>query len=102
MFEVPAAIPVTIPVDESTVAIAVLLLLQDPIPPPRTTEFVLNVVVPEIQIVFVPVTDAILAFGITVTPKVLAELVPQLLAAVTLIFPFWPELPVVTFIEFVP
>jgi hypothetical protein len=61
-----------IPVDESTVAC--LTTTQDPISPPRTTEFVLNVVVPEIQIVFVPVTDAILA-GITVTPKVLAELV---------------------------
>ena len=38
----------------------------------------------------------------TVTGKVLAELVPQLLAAVTLIFPFWPVAPVVTVIELVP
>ncbi len=39
MFEVPAAIPVTIPVAAFTVATEVLLLLQVPIPPPNTTEF---------------------------------------------------------------
>ena len=38
MFEVPAVIPVTIPVTESTVATEVLLLLQEPVPPPSTTE----------------------------------------------------------------
>jgi hypothetical protein len=32
----------------------------------------------------------------------LAELVPQLFDAVTLIFPFWPALPVVTVIDVVP
>ena len=40
--------------------------------------------------------------GLTVTPRELAELVPQLFVAVTLILPFWPVLPDVTVIEFVP
>jgi hypothetical protein len=40
--------------------------------------------------------------GLTVTARVLAELVPQLFVAVTLIVPFWPGLPDVTVIEFVP
>jgi hypothetical protein len=50
----------------------------------------------------VPVTEAMLAFGRTVTAKLLAELVPQLFPAVTVIFPFWPGVPVVTVIEVVP
>ena len=40
--------------------------------------------------------------GLTDTAKLLAELVPQLFVAVTLIVPFWPGLPDVTVIEFVP
>jgi hypothetical protein len=36
----PADTPVTNPVDELTVAIAVLLLLHVPVPPPRTTPMV--------------------------------------------------------------
>ena len=39
--------------------------------------------------------------GLTVTAKLLAELVPQELVAVTVIFPFWPALPDVTVIELV-
>ena len=38
ILQVPGATPVTKPVAESTVAIAVLLLLQAPVPPPKTTE----------------------------------------------------------------
>jgi hypothetical protein len=40
--------------------------------------------------------------GFTVTARLLAVLVPQLLPAVTLILPFCPALPVVTVIEVVP
>ena len=40
--------------------------------------------------------------GLTVTAKLLAALVPQLLPAVTVIFPFCPAVPVVTVIEVVP
>ena len=39
ILQVPAATPVTDPVDEFTVAIPVLLLLQAPVPPLSTTEF---------------------------------------------------------------
>jgi len=39
---------------------------------------------------------------ITVTARALAELVPQLFPAVTLILPFCPAEPVVTVIEVVP
>jgi len=38
----------------------------------------------------------------TVTARELAELVPQVLPAVTETVPFWPALPVVTVIEVVP
>ena len=40
--------------------------------------------------------------ALTVTANVLAALVPQLLAAVTLTFPFCPALPDVTVIDAVP
>ncbi len=43
-----------------------------------------------------PVTDVILAFGITVTASVAGALVPHVFPAVTVIFPFWPAEPVVT------
>ncbi len=66
MFEVPAEIPVTTPVDEFTVATAVLLLLQVPVPPPKTTELAKKVVDPEIHIGLDPVTEAILALGLIV------------------------------------
>ena len=48
--------------------------------------------------------DAIAAVfdALTVTPNDLAELVPQLLVAVTVIFPFWLLFPEVTVIEVVP
>ena len=39
--------------------------------------------------------------GLTKTANVLAALVPQELVAVTVIFPFCPEFPVVTVIELV-
>ena len=39
ILHVPEATPVTSPVDELTVAIAVLLLLQAPVPPLITAEF---------------------------------------------------------------
>ena len=54
----------------------------------------------ELVPVIVPGVDG--AAGFTTTAKVLAELVPQLLEAVTLIFPFCPALPDVTVIEVVP
>ena len=41
------------------------------------------------------------ASGFTVTASVRAELVPQELVAVTAMFPFCPEVPVVTVIELV-
>jgi hypothetical protein len=40
--------------------------------------------------------------GLTVTAKLPGKLAPQLLSAVTLIFPFCPADPVVTVIEVVP
>ena len=40
--------------------------------------------------------------GLTTTAKLLAALVPQLLPAVTVIFPFCPAAPDVTVIELVP
>ena len=41
-------------------------------------------------------------FGLTVTAKVCAVLVPHELVAVTVTFPFCPDAPTVTVIEFVP
>ena len=49
-----------------------------------------------------PVTEAMLATGLTVTARVLAELVPQLFPAVTVMFPFCPGVPVDTVIDIVP
>ena len=43
-----------------------------------------------------------LATGLTVTAILLAALVPQLLPAVTVMFPFCPAVPVVTVMEVVP
>jgi hypothetical protein len=43
-----------------------------------------------------------LALGITVTARLFAALVPQLLPAVTVIFPFWPAVPVLTVTDVVP
>ena len=48
------------------------------------------------------VIDAEVGGVLTTTGRVLAELVPQLLPALTLISPFWPVAPVVTVIELVP
>ena len=40
--------------------------------------------------------------ALTDTAKIFAALVPQELPAVTETLPFWPEVPVVTVMEFVP
>ena len=101
MLHVPPVTPVTNPT-ALTVAIAALLLLHAPVPPLNTTVLAVYVVVPAIHKGLVPVTDAILATGLTVTAKLLAELVPQLFPAVTVMFPFCPAVPVVTVMEVVP
>jgi hypothetical protein len=75
ILHVPAATPVTNPVDEFTVATAVLLLLQAPVPPPSTTPTVVYVAVAPIHSGVVPVTDVITAFGLMVT-DCCAETVP--------------------------
>ena len=62
MLLVPAAIPVTKPVEELTVATEVLLLLQAPVPPLRNTELALYVAVLPIQRPAVPETEPMLAF----------------------------------------
>ena len=49
-----------------------------------------------------PVTEAMLALGRTVTARLFAVLVPQLLPAVTVMFPFCPTVPGLTVIELVP
>ena len=72
MLQVPAPVAVTFP-DASTVVIAVLSLLQAPAPkgPPRTIELAVNVVVALIHKgLLIPVTDAMLAIGLTVTVTV--------------------------------
>jgi hypothetical protein len=71
----PANIPVTNPVDELTVATAVLLLLHAPVPPPSTTPAVEYVAVAPTHNGVVPVTDVIAAFEFTVT-DCCAETVP--------------------------
>ena len=58
-------------------------------------------VLPE-QIEVPPVTVPPMLAGEIVTARLLAELVPQLLPAVTVIFPFCPADPVVTVIDIVP
>jgi hypothetical protein len=67
ILHVPTATPVTNPVDELTVATAVLLLLQDPVPPPNTTPVAVYVAVPPMHNGLVPVTDVTFAVGVTVT-----------------------------------
>jgi hypothetical protein len=57
--------PVTTP-DELTVATEILLLLHAPVPPLRTTELALYEAVAPSHIGVSPVTEAILALGITV------------------------------------
>jgi hypothetical protein len=73
----PADIPVTNPVDELTVATAVLLLLHAPVPPPRTTPVVVYVAVAPIHSGVVPVTDAIPALGLIVTDCCADTVPPQ-------------------------
>ena len=74
---VPAATPVTTPVEAFTVATAVLLLLQVPV----LREVVLNVAVAPIQTVAAPLT--VPAFGSGFTVIVWFELVvPQVLVTV--------------------
>ena len=68
---VPAATPVTMPVNEPIVAVAGVT--DDQIPPPAT---LLNVVVPEGQVVAVPVMVPAFGEGLTVTIVVVAA-VPQ-------------------------
>ena len=53
--------------DELTVATEVLLLLQEDVPPPRTTRFAVYVVVAASQIGDAPVTEPTLATLVTVT-----------------------------------
>ena len=62
----PAEIPETNPA-ALTVAIAMLLLLQPPVPPPGTTPFVVYIAVPAIHNGLVPVTEVIAALGFIVT-----------------------------------
>ena len=83
MVTVPAATPVTTPVLEFTVAMAVLLLLQ--LPP--VVAFARVVVLP-IQALSVPVIAATVGRAFKVTAKVRAMLVQVLVpVAVTLQFP---------------
>lgn len=66
MLHVPADIPVTSPV-ALTVAIAGLLLLQAPVPPPRTNPFGMRIVVPPMHNRVFPKIEVIPAFGLIVT-----------------------------------
>ena len=73
MLQFPAPVAVTFP-DASTVVTAVLSLLQMPVPPLRTTELAVKVVVLPIHNgLLMPVTDAMLALGLTVTVTVKGE-----------------------------
>jgi hypothetical protein len=87
ILHVPAATPVTKPVDELTEAIAVLLLLHAPVPPPRTTPVVVYIAVAPIHSGVVPVTDVTLAVGATVTvcTAVTGPLHPAALAVITVV-----------------
>ena len=75
MFAVRGLRAVTTPVPAFTVATPVLSLLHAPVPPPNTTELAVYVVVAPTHTGVVPVTDAMLAFGVTVI-NCLAEAVP--------------------------
>src|SRR6478752_949986 len=66
MLDVPDAIPVTNPVDESTVALAGTLLLHAPVPPPNTNEFAEYIAVAPMHKGEVPETEDMLAIGFTV------------------------------------
>lgn len=62
----PAESVVTSPVEAFTVATDVLLLLQDPVPPPNTTPLAVKMVgEPPIQSGLVPLTEVTAAVGIT-------------------------------------
>ncbi len=67
MLQEPAATAVTSPVDEFTVATDVLLLLHAPVPPLKTTVFAVYCAVAPAHNGEVPVTDATLALGVTVS-----------------------------------
>jgi hypothetical protein len=67
MLELPAAIAVTTPVEGSTVATFVALLLQAPVPPLNTAEVALYVAVAPIHKGVVPVTEPALALAYVVT-----------------------------------
>jgi len=58
---------VATPDDASTVAIKALLLLQTPVPPPKTMELAVYVAVPVTAREVTPVTEVMAAFGLTVT-----------------------------------
>ena len=73
MVAVPALTAVTTPVDELTVATAVLLLLHEP---PETPLLVYVAVAP-IQSGDVPLTVPALAFGLTVNDLVAEDAPPQ-------------------------
>ncbi len=66
ILQVPAAIPVTNPVDGTTEAIPLLLLLQVPVPPPVTIELAMYVVLVLVQIGLTPETEPTLALGVIV------------------------------------
>lgn len=63
---VPAETAVTKPADGSTVATELLLLLHDPVPPPRTTPFAVKVAVSPTQSGLLPLTELTAASGVTV------------------------------------
>ena len=63
---VPAPTVVTTPVEELTIATPVLLLLHVPVPPESTTVLAVYVVVPGTDKGVVPVTEPMLALGLTV------------------------------------
>jgi hypothetical protein len=67
MLQLPAATADTSPVEELTVATAVLLLLHTPVPPPKTTELAEYIAIPLLQSGVAPLTEAMLAFGLIVT-----------------------------------
>ena len=72
----PIATAVTTP-DDVTVAIDVLLLLHAPVPPPNTTEPAVYVALAPTHNGLEPVTDATLAFGLTVKAWCALTVLPQ-------------------------